>query len=235
VRPDGSVHLVWYLLSAAAGEPAGSPFGAATTAVYQSSSIDAGRTFSAPRVVATHAGSGLTGLPTFAVDREGRMLFVWGQADELPDPADRPLRQARHRLVGIRSDDGFSWSAPYELAPWVPPGTHAGLPALACDGRSWWLIAYLSDDEMTDVVFLRSDDGGATFALDRTLAQRSIPLELIRLWGSALMLYVGDVAHVGDYIGIAATADRVAAVFILPEDDVPTSTATAYVAIADLP
>jgi hypothetical protein len=107
------------------------------------------------------------------------------------------------------------------------------LPTIASDGRSWWIVCYLSDDRKTEVVFLRSDDGGATFRLDRTLATRNIPHDLIRLWGSALMLYVDDVAHIGDYIGISATRERVAAVFILPESDLPTSTATAWVATKD--
>jgi hypothetical protein len=228
VRPDGSVHVVWFLLSAAVG---GDPAAEGATAIYHVSSTDGGRTFSDPRVVAHHAGPGTGAIPSFAVDGHGRMLFVWGQATDVVDQEARPLRQSRHRLVGIRSEDGVSWTGPDELAPWVPSEKHCGLPTITSDGNEWWIVCYLADDEQTEVVFLRSQDG-ARFEQDRTLATRKIPLDEIRLWGSALMLYCGDVAHIGDYIGCAGTPDRVAAVFILPETDEPLSTATAYVALA---
>jgi hypothetical protein len=94
-------------------------------------------------------------------------------------------------------------------------------------------VCYLADDEKTDVVLLRSGDGEC-FELDRTLATRSIPLDQIRLWGAFELVYCEDVAQTGDYIGIAATASRVAIVFILPATDEPTSTATAYVATREV-
>jgi hypothetical protein len=92
-------------------------------------------------------------------------------------------------------------------------------------------VCYLADDDTTDVVLLRSRDG-ERFELDRTVATRAIPVDQIRLWGAHELVYCDDVAQTGDYIGIAATSSRVAAVFILPETDEPTSTATAYVATA---
>ena len=230
VRPDGSVHVVWYFLTAAAGPVDYDGEGA--TSIYQSVSNDGGGTFSDPVVIAQHAGSGTANIPSFAIDAEGTMLFVWGQADEVVDQEARPIRQSRHRLVGIRSEDGVTWTGPADLAPWVPQDTHVGLPTIASDGNAWWIVGYLSDDEQTRAVFLRSDEGGH-FELHDTLATRSFPLDEIRLWGSAMLLYCHDVAHVGDYIGISATPERIAGVFILPETDEPLSTATAYVALVD--
>jgi hypothetical protein len=224
VRPDGSIHVVWFTHYV--------PDGAATdaaTAVYHAYSIDGARTFTKPGVIGRHAGPELTSIPTLGCDAKGRMLFVWGQADTIPDPAARPPQQSRRRLMGVRSDDGVSWTEPYELCPWVPVGTTAALPAIASDGGAWWIVCYLANEEKVDAVLLRSADG-TTFELDRTLATRSVHLDRIRLWGTHAMVYCDDIGQIGDYIGIAATPSRVAAVFILPETDEPTSTATAYVA-----
>jgi hypothetical protein len=224
VAADGVVHVVWFTHYL----PEDGPPDAATP-IWHGRSTDGGLTFDEPRIVGRHGGPEKTSLPTLATDAGGGLLFVWGETDTLPDAAERPVRQARRRLVGISSEDGVDWTDPAELAPWVPAGTHAGLPAVASDGESWWLVCYLADDEKTEVVLLRSGDG-AQLELERTLATRAIPVDRIRLWGAHELVYCHDVAQTGDYIGIGATPERVAAVFILPETDEPTSTATAYVA-----
>lgn len=228
LRADGSVHLVWYLHLAP--DDAAPPD--ATTSIFHSYSTDGGITFSAPAVVAHHGGTERTGIPTFAADARGALLFVWGEAESLPDPHARPVQQARRRLYAIRSDDGATWTAPYEICDWMPADAHVGLPALTTDGRSWWLVCYLADYERTDVTLLRSDDG-TSFDLAATLATRPFGVDNISLWGSHLLAYCDDVAHPGDYIGIAATPSHVASAFILPETEDPISRATAYIAIED--
>ncbi len=237
VRPDGSVHLLW----TSAGIPGittqlnaqadGSPD--ADKLIYQVISRDGGATFSEPKAVASHAGAGMVGFPSLTVDANGSLLWVWGQAAVLPDPNQRPLLQARHRLFAIRSDGDSAWSAPYELCPWLPAGTHMGLPVAAPAGPKWWLLTYRADDQGTRVVLLRSDDG-RRFELDRTLATRPYPADEISLMGSYLARFCDEIPQIGDYVGIAATGSRVASAFVLPETVEPTSRATVHVALSDV-
>ena len=238
VRPDGSVHLVW--------TPAGVPGVTdqlnpqsdappdAGKLIYHAVSTDGGATFSEPATVASHAGVGMVGIPSLAVDARGAMLWVWGQAGALPDPAVRPVLQPRHRLYAIRSEDGTTWSTPFELCRWQPAGTHMGLPAVTSDGTSWWILAYLADEKETRVVLLRSADDGRRFELDRTLATRPFAADEISLLGTYLLRFADDAPQIGDYVGIAATGARVAAAFVLPESGRADSRATIYVALQDM-
>jgi hypothetical protein len=230
VRADGSVHVVFAVHFIPAGIEVAPDL---TKAIFHSYSTDAGRSFTTPRIVAHHGGFEKVSLPTFASDGAGRLLFAWGEALQVPDLDARPPQQARRRLRGIRSDDGVNWSDPYDLCPWFPERTHAGLPAVTAGQETWWMVCYFSGDDRTSVVLLRSDDGARSFELDRTLATRSIPLGLISLWGNHALAYCDDVAHPGDYIGIGASQGKVATVFILPDQDDRPSIDTAYVAVID--
>ena len=227
VRPDGSVHLVW----TCAGMPGIT--GQSSPLIYHAVSRDAGATFSEPNAVATNAGSGKVGIPSLSVDSTGSLLGVWGQDETLPDSNQRPVVQARHRLFAIRRDGDAPWSAPYELCPSVPAGTHMGLPVVTTAGNKWWLITYLADDKQTRVILLRSDDG-RRFELNRTLATRPYPADEISLMGSYLLRFCDEVPQIGDYVGIAATESLVATAFVLPERVEPTSRATVYVALSDV-
>jgi hypothetical protein len=93
------------------------------------------------------------------------------------------------------------------------------------------MLAYLADSRETRVSLLRSDDGGKRFELDRVLATRPFPADEISLMGSYLLRFADDIPQIGDYVGIAASPSRVAAAFVLPETNNPTSRATVYVAI----
>jgi hypothetical protein len=223
VRPDGALHVVWAL-----GEitlPGARPESA--TSVWHAHSRDGGRTFSEPTVAARHAGLPLIGIPTLAGDASGRLLAVWPQGE---DPGER-LAQVRHHLYAIRSDDGVQWSEPEPVLPDLPPTTMLGLADATADGDRFWIVAYLADDASTRVVLLVSDDGGRTFARHETLAERPIAVDDISLNGNYLLRHCTDVVQVGDYAGIAAAGGHVAAAFVLPENDDPTSTPTAYVAL----
>jgi hypothetical protein len=238
VRPDGSVHSLWTYgampgVTNLASVPNYAPQDGGK-AIYHAVSTDGGATFSEPRAVATHAGAGMVGIPSLAVDERGMMLWIWGQADAVPDPAVRPILQARHRLFAIRSEDGATWSAPFELCPWVPAGTHMGLPAVTSHGRRWWILTYLADGRETRVALLRSDDGGKRFELDRVLAKRPFAADEISLMGSYLLRFCDDIPQIGDYVGVTATGARVASAFVLPETDSPTSRATVYVALSEV-
>ena len=236
VRPDGTVHSMW-TYGSMPGIPGGGPMGDPPDGgkpIYHAVSTDGGATFSEPKIVGAHAGAGMVGIPSLAVDQKGVMLWVWGQADSLPDPTVRPILQARHRLYAIRSEDGITWSAPFELCPSVPAGTHMGLPAVTTQGTRWWILSYLADNKETRVVLLRSDDGGKRFELDRVLSTRPFPADEISLMGSYLLRFADDIPQIGDYVGVTALGSRVASAFVLPETNSPTSRATVYVALSEV-
>jgi len=233
--PDGSVHVVWTLNS-----PPGAPTmelprrdGAppnARSVFYHSISTDGGVGFCPPTVIGTHRGPGHVGLPAVAADNGGRIMLVWGQADTLPNLDARPVIQPRHQLYGMLYD-GKTWSSPRPLCPRVARNSHFGLPAVTSDGDTWRILTYVADEELTRVVELTSAAMEPRFELDRVLAARAIGVDDISLMGSYLHRLCDDVAGIGDYIGIAAAHSRVVSTFILPATDLPTDTATAYVAI----
>jgi hypothetical protein len=238
VRPDGSVHSIWTHgampgVTKLASMPNYAPEDGGK-AIYHTVSTDGGATFSEPRVVASHAGAGMVGIPSLAIDPRGVMLWIWGQADALPDPTIRPILQARHLLYAIRSEDGVTWSAPFALCPWAPAGTHMGLAVAASHGTRWWILTYLADSKETRVVLLRSEDGGKRFELDRVLAKRPFAADEISLMGSYLLRFCDDIPQIGDYIGLAASGSRLASAFVLPATDSPTSRATGYVALSEI-
>src|SRR4029079_1351102 len=105
VRPDGSLHAVW--TGIAMMLPEAPP--EAGTSVWHSMSRDGGQTFSTPKQIATHGGLALIGIPTLGMDAQGRLLAVWGQGDSVPEDQ---LKQVRHRLYAVRSEDGDTWSEP---------------------------------------------------------------------------------------------------------------------------
>jgi hypothetical protein len=237
VRPDGSVHLIWTVgsLPGIAGQqPAKTDAPAdAGSAISHAVSVDGGHSFSATRTIAHNAGMGKVGIPSLAIDPGGHMLFVWGQTDSFPDQGLRPLVQPRHTLYAVRSEDGVEWSAPYALCPWLSDSVHAALPAAFGDGERWWILAYFADDDQTRVVLLRSDDNAQTFVLDCEIDQRPIPVDEISLLGAYLLRFCDDTPQIGDYVGLAAAGNRLAAAFIFPETDDPSSPETAYVALLD--
>lgn len=188
-----------------------------------------------PKVAATHAGLGKVGIPSLAADPNGPLLWVWGQTDLLPDIDARPPVQPWHRLFGIRSDDGVSWSPPFELAPSIAAGTHMGLPAVTSSGTHWWILTYLADDRETRVALLRADRGAGRFEVVRTLARRPFPADQISLMASYMFRFSDqDTPQIGDYVGLAAVGSRVGAAFVLPATEVPTSRATVFVAIDEI-
>jgi hypothetical protein len=202
----------------------------ATTAVWHATSTDGGRTFSVPRVVARYNGAGLIGLPALGMTPAGELLLVWGQADHLPDD---PWQQARHRLVGIASADGHTWSAPTPLAAAGDPATYMGLPALAATATHWYILVYMATNDATDVVVLRARHGMQRFERWRTLAQRAIGGADIYFHGNYNWFRCEDVVKLGDYVGLACRGSTLAASYTLPVTDDPRSTITAYAAVLD--
>jgi hypothetical protein len=226
IGPGGDVHFVWTpMLMTLPTAPPG-----ADRSVWHVVSRDGGRTWSVPRAIAPHAGLALIGILAFGVDPRGELLVVWGQGGEVP--GDR-LAQVRHRLYAVRSGDGGrSWTDPALVSPDLPATTTMGLPAVAGDGRAWWILAHLADDEATEVVVLRSTDGGKTFVRDRSLGRRPVQVDDIYLHGNYALYRCADVVRVGDYSSIAAAGGRVLAAYVLPSTDDPLSPPATYVDVA---
>jgi hypothetical protein len=224
VRPDGSLHTVWTAISMVL--PDAPP--EAATSVWHSVSHDGGRTFSPPKPIATHGGLDLIGIPTLAMDAEGRLLAVWGQGESIPEDQ---LKQVRHRLYAVRSDDGETWSEPALVSPETPPTTMMALPTAAGSKDAFWILTYLADDTGTEVVLLRSDDCGETFSPAETLARRGIPVDDIFLVGRYLLIRCADVARIGEYAGLTAVGPHLLAAFVLPETDETLSQTTAYAVV----
>jgi hypothetical protein len=224
VDPHGALHAVWsgmvMMLPDAPPE--------AATSLWHAVSRDGGQTFSPPQRIAAHAGLDLIGIPTLGMDARGRLLAVWGQGESLPDD---PLKQVRHRLFGVRSEDGETWSEPVLVSPETPAATMMGLPTAAGVGTSFRILTYLADDSATEVVLFRSDDGGETFVRETTLARRAIPVDDIFLIGRYLLFRCADVARIGEYSGLTAAGPHLLAAFVLPETDETLSRTTAYVSI----
>jgi hypothetical protein len=226
VRPDGSLHVIWTTMVSTL--PTAPP--EAATSVWHAVSHDGGLTFSAPTAIARHAGLPLIGIPTASMAPDGSILVVLGQGHEVPE---EPLVPVRHRLYGIRSADGVTWSEPALLCPDIPASRSMGLPAVACDGQDWWVLTYLADDEQTEVVLLRAPLTSETFRVEASLGRRPISVNDIYLHGGYQLIKCADVVRAGDYVGLAAHENRVTACFVLPETDDPMSTTCAYVAVLE--
>ena len=52
--------------------------------------------------------------------------------------------------------------------------------------------------------------------------------------GWYLLRFCDDIPQVGDYVGVTASGSRVAAAFVLPETNSPSSRATVYVALREV-
>jgi hypothetical protein len=190
------------------------------------SSGDGGRTWTKPQAIAPNNGLPLIGILAFGVDPVGGLLVVWGQGSAVPE---NRLAQVRHRLYAVRSSDGRSWTEPRLVSPELPETTMMGLPAVAGDGEAWWILTHLADDDGTEVVLLRSTDGGQTFARERTLDRRPLSVDDIYLHGNYILMRCADVVRVGDYSSIAAAGGRLVAAYVLPSTDDPLSPPATYV------
>jgi hypothetical protein len=226
VAPDGTVHGVWSVnFFARADAPSD-----AATAIWHATSGDGGQTFSAPRVVAHHAGLSLAGNPALGIDPSGALLLVWGQASSSPPGV---WDQARHQLEHTYSPDGQSWSPVAPLLHDAEPTVCMGLPAVAATATHWYVLTYLAGDTSMEVSLLRSPLADLRFQRHHTLARRGFGLHDISLNGNYALRRCDDIAQVGDYVGLAAHETRVAAAFVLPESDDWASTTTAYAAVRD--
>lgn len=206
--PDGTVHVIFG--------------GRAGRALLHAASTDAGRSFGPPDTVVTLGDSIGVDVPHLTVTARG-LLVCWAEA-----PREGP---ARYTVRCARSGSGLRWEPPVAVAPDLPPESALGFPVTAAAQGGVWLLAYRADPDTVRVVLLRSTDGGASFAPARELARRALPASRFCIAAGAACRRAPDAFFPGDYAGLAATASRVAAAYVLPEGDSADGRPTVYVTV----
>lgn len=199
VRSDGTVHVI---------------FGARESGVLlHAASTDGARSFAAPDTIAVLAAGNRFDIPHLLVLPNDSLLVCWSEA-AAADPA-------RYWTRCARSADGARWAPPAPVAPDLPAGASLGFPTTAAHGADTWLLAYRTGSDSTAVVLYRSPDGGANWREAHVLATRAVGAARFCIAAGAPCRRApeGEAFFPGDYFGLAAAADRVAAAYVLPEGD----------------
>jgi BNR repeat-like domain len=212
VRPNGQLDIV--------------SFNSNDESINHVFSTDGGATFSAPEMITTPTEGIRRDLPTVAVDPSGRLLACWLHSTETRGPGSRCATNA----------DGV-WSDEVELAPDASDETLVVFPAVAASADGFWVLAYRVDD-VTDVVLYRSIDGGQTFTPYETIDTRNIPRANFCAGVAHDTACRYDLAATqflpGDYVGLSAADGRVAAAYVLTDDEQADGFATTRVRVLDI-
>ncbi|MGE0551914.1 MAG: sialidase family protein [Gemmatimonadales bacterium] len=216
VRRDGTVDAIF----APAGE----------AVLLHAASTDGARTFSAPDTIATLIPAAgprpTTPLDVPALLAHGDSLLVCWSASRAADSTRFAIRCAI-------SPDGARWDAPNDVVPDLPRSESLGFPALASGAGATWLLGYHGDSTGTRVVLFRSKDGGRHWSEFRELARRGLGVDRFCLAAGAACRRAepGTVFFPGDYFGLDAGTERVAAAFVLPAEERPDALPTVYVSL----
>ncbi|MEZ4585583.1 MAG: sialidase family protein [Gemmatimonadales bacterium] len=216
VRRDGTVDAIF----APRGE----------SVLLHAASTDGAHTFSPPDTVAVLLPAAgprpATPLDVPALLAHGDSLLVCWSASRASDSTRFTVRCAA-------SPDGARWEAPGDVVPDLPPSESLGFPALASGAGATWLLGYHGDSTLTRVVLFRSEDGGRTWREFRELARRGLGVDRFCLAAGAACRRTepGTVFFPGDYFGLDAGPERVAAAFVLPAEERPDALPTVYVSL----
>lgn len=143
------------------------------TDILFSRSMDAGETWSVPKVLNTNTYTGYTfyQYPKLTTDGLGTWIAVWDSFDigEAKGPHS-------HTQFSRSTDDGESWSDPEALNTNAETDTGSDLsPQLTTDGLGTWVAVWVSSVQPvgftpdSDIVFSRSTDGGETWSDSKAL------------------------------------------------------------------
>jgi hypothetical protein len=191
-------------------------------------SDDGGKTFSKIVDIRKPEKGLLAELSALTAAPDGTLLACWNESIE-----ENPVRV---KCATTRGDE--AWSEPIELDTDISATGKIGMPAVAANDQGLWVLAYKTDTQ-TDVVLYRSTDSGKSFKPYTVLASRP--------FGSDKMC-IGSVSDYkcrfvqskfmfspGDYVGLSAEGNRVAAAFGFPLGNDPVQFATTYVKVLDIP
>ncbi len=213
-RPDGRVDLVW--------------FDVTKQVVQHRFSDDGGKSFSKIVNITTERKGVMVDSPAITTAPDGTVMTCWVESTE----------KLRVRTKCATTQNDRAWSAPIDIDAGISARGMIGQPAVAASTTGLWVLAYKTDKQ-TDVVLYRSTDGGKSFALYQTLASRLYGVDkvCIGLAHDTPCRYqpaLGRFAGGGDYIGLSAVGNRVAAVFGLTLGNDPVQFATNYVKVLDI-
>jgi hypothetical protein len=200
VRPNGLVDLVWV-------EEEENRSGR----VLHRVSRDGGATFSASMAIETLDDvSESLDLPTLAAGATGALSACWTRG---------PLSSAAGTAIRCSSYD--------EERGWTPPSSvnadsaASGYPALASTGDAFWRLSYHARETLQVVLYCSPD--GRSFEAVETLSETPLPAE--RFCARSGLPCRKDLKAFtpGDYVGLAASSHRLAAAYVLPEEQVVVS------------
>lgn len=214
-RPNGRVDLVW--------------FDETKQIVQHRYSDDGGKSFSKIANITAERKGVRVDSPAITTAPDGTVMTCWVESTE--------KLAVRTKCATTRNDE--DWSAAVDIDTAISPKGMIGQPAVAASATGLWVLAYKTDKQ-TDVVLYRSVDGGKSFSPYQVLASRSFGVEkvCIGLAHDTPCRYqpaVGRFSGGGDYIGLSAVGNRVAAVFGLTLGNDPVQFATNYVKVIDVP
>lgn len=192
------------------------------------SSSDGGATFSKPVFITPPYKDRRVIIPVLTTAKDGTVMACWSEVSDT----------VRLRInCATKRDNATPWSRPVGVDQNIAARGIVGLPAVAANDQGLWVAGFRSDKK-TEVVLYRSIDRGATFQEYSILASRNFGADsiCIDLAGKA-QCRVNMLAHnfnPGDYMGLSATGNRVAAAFTFPLGNDPVQFATTYVKIFDV-
>jgi hypothetical protein len=205
------VHAIWALW-----EPPVQPdHPEAPTAIFHARSLDGGATFTEPVGIAERVPGTLMGLISVAASPSGALLAAWSEGEGQPAV---PGANVRSTIRWIRSDDGCTWTAPSPLTE-LASDVGQGLTAVAATESAWHVLGYEAGPSRTWARIYSAELSDTRFEISRNLASREFGLQDVDLRGDWRLRNAVDIAHVGDYVGLAGSGTTLAAAIVLPQSD----------------
>jgi hypothetical protein len=195
--------------------------------MFHASSRDGGRSWSPPDTITVMPDDRAFDIPAILTTGGDSVVVCWAEGPRAVGD--------RRKIQCSRSSRDHDWSEPAPLVPDLPGTSSVSYPSLAVNRQGVWVLAYRADADTTAVVLYRSTDGGRTFTVHRVLGSR--PFGLARFCpspgGDCRRAPADSVFFMGDYAGLAASDDRLAAAYVLPRGAGVGERPTVYVSILE--
>jgi hypothetical protein len=223
VRPSGIVDVVYSQLSDISSTTP-------STKLYHCSSKDGGQTFSPADLILPECEKQWCDQPALAVTLSGGLFACWVQSS-MTAPA---------RVYCSMFEDDLGWSSPMVLETDLDTNTEIAYPAIAASEAGLFVLAYKAEEKKTQVVLYGSTDGGLSFQSIKVLGERKFgSADFCASARNASDLgcrfnQLKGTFQPGDYVGLAAQGQRIAAAFVLTRDHNPLGFANTYAHILDL-